>query len=71
MTEAGEFEQNSIDLDTVTLSGTKILDVDIDQFDRSQMEVSPKGLDQRKIHIGFACQSDPVAFRSFRVKQTD
>ena len=71
MTEAGEFEQNSIDLDTVTLSGTKILDVDIDQFDRSQMEVSPKGLDQRKGHIGFAGHSDPVAFRTFRVKKLD
>jgi hypothetical protein len=55
----------------VTLNGTKILDVDIDQFDRSQMEVSPKGLDQRKGHIGFAGHSDPVAFRSFRVKKLD
>lgn len=52
----------------VTLNGTKILDVDIDQFDRSQFEVSPKGLDRKKGHIGFAGHSDPVAFRSFRVK---
>ena len=55
----------------VTLNGTKILDVDIDQFDRSQMEKVPKGLDNRKGHIGFAGHSDPVAFRSFRVKKAD
>lgn len=53
----------------VTLNGTKILDVDIDQLDRSQIESAPKGLDQRKGHIGFAGHSDPVAFRSFRVKK--
>jgi|JI6StandDraft_1071083.scaffolds.fasta_scaffold78387_1 hypothetical protein len=52
----------------VTLNGTKILDVDMDQFDRSQFEVSPKGLDRKRGHIGFAGHSDPVAFRSFRVK---
>ena len=55
----------------VTLNGTKILDVDIDQFDRSQIETAPKGLDNRKGHIGFAGHSDPVAFRSFRVKKLD
>jgi Domain of Unknown Function (DUF1080) len=53
----------------VTLNGTKILDVDIDQFDRSQIEHPPKGLDNRKGHIGFAGHSDPVAFRSFKVKR--
>ena len=53
----------------VTLNGTKILDVDIDQFDRSQIENAPKGLDQPKGFIGFAGHSDPVAFRSFKVKR--
>jgi hypothetical protein len=53
----------------VTLNGTKILDVDIDQFDRSQIEHPPKGLDQRTGHIGFAGHSDPVAYRSFKVKR--
>jgi len=53
----------------VTLNGTKILDVDIDQFDRSQIEHPPKGLDNRKGHIGFAGHSDPVAFRSFKVRK--
>jgi hypothetical protein len=53
----------------VTLNGTKILDVDIDQFDRSQIEHPPKGLDQRKGRIGFAGHSDPVAYRSFKVKR--
>lgn len=53
----------------VTLNGTKILDVDIDTFDRSQIEHPPKGLDNRKGFIGFAGHSDPVAFRSFKVKR--
>ena len=53
----------------VTLNGTKILDVDIDTFDRSQIEHPPKGLDNRKGHIGFAGHSDPVAYRSFKVKK--
>lgn len=52
----------------VTLNGTKILDVDIDQLDRSKLAHLPKGLDHRKGHIGFAGHSDPVAFRSFKVK---
>ncbi len=52
----------------VTLNGTKILDVDIDTFDRSQIANAPKGLDQRKGHIGFAGHNDPVEFRSFKVK---
>lgn len=55
----------------VTLNGTKILDVDIDSFDRSQIAHPPKGLDRRKGFIGFAGHSDPVAFRSFKVKQLD
>jgi len=54
---------------TVTLNGTKILDVDIDSFDRSQIETVPQGLDRRKGHIGFAGHSDPVAYRSFKVKR--
>ncbi len=53
----------------VTLNGTKILDVDIDQFDRSQIETIPKGLDRKAGHIGFAGHSDPVVFRSFKVKR--
>ena len=53
----------------VTLNGTKILDVDIDQLDRSQLETVPKGLDNRVGHIGLAGHSDPVAFRSFKVKR--
>ncbi len=53
----------------VTLNGTKILDVDIDTFDRSQIKNPPKGLDRKKGHIGFAGHNDPVAFRNFRVKK--
>jgi hypothetical protein len=53
----------------VTLNGTKILDVDIDAFDRSQITHPPKGLDRRKGYIGFAGHNDPVAYRSFEVKQ--
>ncbi len=53
----------------VTLNGTKILDVDIDKFDRSQIEHPPKGLDRRSGFIGFAGHSDPVAYRSFKVKR--
>lgn len=52
----------------VTLNGTKILDVDIDKLDRSQIAHPPKGLDRRKGHIGFAGHNDPVEFRSFKVK---
>jgi hypothetical protein len=55
----------------VTLNGTKILDVDIDTFDRSQIAHLPKGLDARKGHIGFAGHNDPVEFRSFKVKRLD
>lgn len=53
----------------ITLNGTKILDVDIDKLDRSQIEYIPKGLDRRKGHIGFAGHNDPVAYRSFKVKR--
>lgn len=53
----------------VTLNGTKILDVDISTFDRSQIKSPPKGLDHTKGFIGFAGHSDPVAFRSFKVKK--
>jgi hypothetical protein len=53
----------------VTLNGTKILDVDIDTFDRSQIKNPPKGLDRRSGLIGFAGHSDPVEFRSFKVKK--
>ena len=52
----------------VTLNGTKILDVDVDTFDRSQIAHPPKGLDQRRGYIGFAGHNDPVEFRSFKVK---
>ena len=54
---------------TVTLNGTKILDVDIDALDRSQIEHPPKGLDRRTGHVGFAGHSDPVEYRSFKVKR--
>lgn len=54
---------------TVVLNGTKILDVDIDALDRSQIEHPPKGLDRRTGHVGFAGHSDPVEFRSFKVKR--
>ena len=53
----------------VTLNGTKILDVDIDTFDRSQIAHPPKGLDRTSGYIGFAGHSDPVAFRNFCVKR--
>ena len=53
----------------VTLNGTKILDVDIDTFDRSQIAHPPKGLDRKSGFIGFAGHSDPVAFRNFCVKR--
>ena len=53
----------------VTLNGTKILDVDIDTFDRSQIAHPPKGLDRKSGLIGFAGHSDPVEFRSFKVKK--
>lgn len=53
----------------VTLNGTKILDVDIDQFDRSQIAHPPAGLDRRTGRIGLAGHNDPVAFRSFQVKR--
>ena len=53
----------------VTLNGTKILDVDIDQIDRSKLSKVPKGLDARRGFIGLAGHSDPVAFRNFRVKR--
>lgn len=52
----------------VTLNGTKILDTDIDSWDRTQIAHPPKGLDARKGLIGFAGHSDPVEFRSFKVK---
>ena len=55
----------------VTLNGTKILDVDIDTFDRSQIAKPPKGLDTRKGFIGLAGHTDPVEFRSFKVKRLD
>ncbi len=53
----------------VTLNGTKILDADINQIDRSQLPKVPKGLDRETGFIGFAGHSDPVAFRNFRVKR--
>ncbi len=53
----------------VTLNGTKILDVDLDSLDRSQIETLPKGLDNRVGHIGLAGHNDPVSFRSIKVKR--
>ena len=70
---AGEWNFQEIDVDgqkiKVTLNGTKILDVDIDTFDRSQIQHPPKGLDRRSGFIGLAGHSDPVQFRSFKVKR--
>jgi hypothetical protein len=70
---AGEWNFQEIDVDgqkiKVTLNGTKILDIDIDTFDRSQITNPPKGLDNRSGFIGFAGHSDPVEFRSFKVKR--
>lgn len=55
----------------VTLNGTKILDVDLDTIDRGQIKNLPKGFDHRKGFIGFAGHSDPVEFRSFKVKREE
>ncbi|MDZ4405709.1 DUF1080 domain-containing protein [Prosthecobacter sp.] len=69
----GEWNFQEIEIEgqkiKVTLNGTKILDVDISTFDRSQIAHPPKGLDHTKGYIGFAGHSDPVVFRSFKVKQ--
>ena len=71
---AGEWNFQEIEVQgqkiKVTLNGTKILDVDIDTFDRSQIAHPPKGLDHTKGYIGFAGHSDPVTFRSFKVKKS-
>jgi hypothetical protein len=70
---AGEWNFQEIEVQgqriKVTLNGTKILDVDLDSLDRTQIAHPPKGLDSRKGHIGFAGHNDPVAFRSFKVKR--
>jgi hypothetical protein len=69
----GEWNSQEIEIQgqkiKVTLNGTKILDADISTFDRSQIKNPPKGLDRTKGLIGFAGHSDPVAFRSFKVKK--
>jgi hypothetical protein len=69
----GEWNFQEIDVDgqkiRITLNGTKILDVDIDTFDRSQIPHPPKGLDRRSGFIGLAGHNDPVQFRSFQVKR--
>ena len=69
----GEWNFQEIDVDgqriRITLNGTKILDVDIDTFDRSQIPNPPKGLDHRAGFIGFAGHHDPVQFRSFKVRR--
>lgn len=69
----GEWNFQEIQVDgqkiKVILNGTKILDVDIDKLDRTQIAHPPKGLDHTKGFIGFAGHSDPVVFRSFKVKQ--
>jgi len=55
----------------VTLNGTKILDVDTSQIDRSKIDPKslPKGLDRKSGFLGFAGHNDPVGFRSFKVKR--
>ena len=54
---------------TVTLNGTRILDIDLDALDRSQIAHPPGGLDRRTGHVGLAGHNDPVEFRSFKVKR--
>jgi hypothetical protein len=70
---AGEWNFQEIEVQgqkiKVTLNGTKILDTDLDTLDRTQIAKPPKGLDARKGFIGFAGHSDPVQFRSFKVKK--
>jgi hypothetical protein len=70
---AGEWNFQEIEVTgqkiKVTLNGTKILDADLSTFDRSQIAHPPKGLDHTKGFIGFAGHSDPVEFRSFKVKK--
>jgi hypothetical protein len=70
---AGEWNFQEVEVNgqkiKVTLNGTIILDTDIDTWDRSQLKNPPKGLDRRSGLIGFAGHSDPVEFRSFRVKR--
>ena len=70
---AGEWNCQKIEVQgqkiKITLNGTKILDADIATFDRSQIKHPPKGLDRTRGYIGFAGHSDPVAFRSFKVKK--
>ncbi len=69
----GEWNYQEIEVNgqhiKVTLNGTKILDLNLDELDRSQIEHPPAGLDRTKGFIGFAGHSDPVAFRSFKVKR--
>jgi hypothetical protein len=71
---AGQWNFQEITVDgqkiRVVLNGTKILDVDIDAFDRSQIPHPPKGLDRRRGHVGFAGHSDPVEYRSFKIRKT-
>lgn len=72
---AGEWNFQEIEVRgpriTVTLNGTKILDVDSDALDRSQIASPPKGLDRRDGFVGLAGHNDPVEFRSFKVKRLD
>lgn len=69
----GEWNYEEIEVQgqhiTVTLNGTKILDVHVDQLDRSLLAHQPGGLDHTKGFIGFAGHNDPVQFRSFKVKR--
>jgi len=53
----------------VTLNGTKILDVNLDEIDRSELKKVPKGLDKTKGFVGLAGHNDPVEFRSFQIKR--
>lgn len=52
----------------VTLNGTKILDVNMDEIDTTRIRRVPKGLTSRRGHVGFVGHNDPVAFRNFRIK---
>lgn len=53
----------------VTLNGTVIVDADLDEIDRSEVEKLPKGVDRTKGYVGFAGHSDPVEFRNVSIKR--
>lgn len=54
---------------TVTLNGTKILDVDTDDVkDRALLAKHP-GLKRRSGHVGFLGHNEPVQFRNIRIQR--